>query len=159
MILTPRSALKVHEPYISHKIADSHFTRASFVTEGLVSQNGTLVLRILASLVSDNSIVTLCLYRKIISQYFQNFLVQCFVPKKEINRLESHIAGFIKVHQYSDPSIWWPRPRTTKSWMGVAGGHDACRGREFKTPPMERSSPWPCNAWYCMRSRCTVHHR
>ena len=40
MMLTPRSALKVHEPYISHEIADSHFTRASFVTEALVSQNG-----------------------------------------------------------------------------------------------------------------------
>ena len=39
MMLTPCLALKVHEPYISHEIADSHFTRASFVTEALFSQN------------------------------------------------------------------------------------------------------------------------
>ena len=39
MILTPRSALKVHEPYISHEIADLHFTRAFILTEALVSQN------------------------------------------------------------------------------------------------------------------------
>ena len=39
MMLTPRSALKVHEPYISHEIADSHFTRAFFVIQALVSQN------------------------------------------------------------------------------------------------------------------------
>ena len=39
-ILNPPSALKVHGPYISHKIADSHFIRGSFVTEALVSQNG-----------------------------------------------------------------------------------------------------------------------
>ena len=39
MMLTPRSALKVHEPYISHEIADSAFTRASFITEALLNQN------------------------------------------------------------------------------------------------------------------------
>ena len=39
-ILTHRSALKVHEPYISHKIADSHFTRAFIVIQALVSHNG-----------------------------------------------------------------------------------------------------------------------
>ena len=39
-MLTPRSALKVHEPYISHEIADSPFTRASFITEALVNQYG-----------------------------------------------------------------------------------------------------------------------
>ena len=39
MMLTPRSALKVHEPYISHEIADSHFTRAFIVIQALVSQN------------------------------------------------------------------------------------------------------------------------
>ena len=37
MTLTTRSALNVHEPYISHEIADSPFTRASFITEALVS--------------------------------------------------------------------------------------------------------------------------
>ena len=37
MTLTTRSALNVHEPYISHEIADSPFTRASFNTEALVS--------------------------------------------------------------------------------------------------------------------------
>ena len=39
MTLTTRSALNVHEPYISHEIADSPFTRASFITEALVSWN------------------------------------------------------------------------------------------------------------------------
>ena len=39
LMLTPRSALKVHRPYVSHEIADSHFTRAFIVIQALVCQN------------------------------------------------------------------------------------------------------------------------
>ena len=44
MMLTPRSALKVHKPYISHEITDSHFTRAFIVIQALVSQKGKVKL-------------------------------------------------------------------------------------------------------------------
>ena len=45
-ILTPRSALKVHKPYISHESADSYFTRAFIVIQDLVSQNAMVLLHV-----------------------------------------------------------------------------------------------------------------
>ena len=44
MILTPRSALKVHEPYIRHESGESAFTRAFIIIQALVCQNGFRIL-------------------------------------------------------------------------------------------------------------------
>ena len=73
MILTTRSALKVQKPYISHEITDSPFTRASFDTEALVSQNG--LHEVLNSLTSMEEYLLPGFYRASFMELKKKFLV------------------------------------------------------------------------------------